>query len=168
MTKLSPLIATVAGAAILGLAVSAQAFSGHDSHRHGSPALAACMTAAPQSVKSNLWSTFKGSSLRTDRQTVETARNNLAQQILAKNTSLAQYETALSQAQLKMIQDEDTIAEGVCGQLSSTQLAAASALYTNLQNNRQTVKGYFEAARQASGDAASQNPDTTANPRAVE
>jgi len=168
MTKLSPFIATVTGAAILGLAVSAHAFSGHGGHHHGSPALAACMTAAPQSIKSNLWSTFKGSSLRADRQAVETAKNNLAQQILAKNTSLGQYESALSQAQLKVIQDQDTIAEGVCGQLSSTQLVAASTLYTNLQNNRQTVKGYFETAHQASGDAASQSSDQTATPGADE
>ena len=99
------------------------------------------MAVAPQSTKANLRTTFKGSSLWTDKQAVQTAKNNLAQQILAKNTSLAQYESALSNAQLKVIQDEDTIATGVCGQLSSTQLAAASTLYTNLQNNRQTVRG---------------------------
>jgi hypothetical protein len=163
MTKTSPFIATIAGAAILALAASALAFSGHGGHHHGSPALAACMAVAPQSTKANLHSTFKGSSLWTDKQAVQTAKNNLAQQILAKNTSLGQYESALSNAQLKVIQDEDTIATGVCGQLSSTQLAAASTLYTNLQNNRQTVRGYFQTAHLASGDTTD---DTTSQPSA--
>jgi hypothetical protein len=126
------------------------------------------MAVTPQSAKSTLWSTLKGSSLHTDMQAVETAKNNLAQQILAKNTSLTQYETALSQAQLKAIQDEDAVAQNVCGQLSSTQLAAASTLYSNLQNNRQTVRGYFEAAHQASGDAGSQSSDEAAPPPADE
>jgi hypothetical protein len=151
MNKLSPFIATLTGAAIVGLAVSAQAFGDHGGHRRGSPALMACMTAAPTSVKANLWSTMKGSALHTDREAVKTAKDNLAQQILAKNTSLASYETALSQAQLKMTQDEDAIAQNVCGQLSASQLAAASTLYTNLQTNRQTVRGYFQTAHQASG-----------------
>ena len=92
MTKTSPFIATIAGAAIIALAASAQAFSGHGGHHHGSPALAACMAVAPQSTKANLRTTFKGSSLWTDKQAVQTAKNNLAQQILAKNTSLGQYE----------------------------------------------------------------------------
>jgi hypothetical protein len=163
MKKLSPFIATLTGAAILGLAVSAQAFSGQGGHHHGAPALAACMTAAPQSVKTNLWSSLKSSSLHTDREAVKTAKNNLAQQILAKNTSLAEYETALSQAQLKVIQDEDAIAQNVCGQLTASQLAAASTLYTNLQSNKQTVRGYFQTAHQASGatngQASSQGSD---------
>lgn len=151
MRKFSPFIAAVTGVAILTLAAYAQAFSGHGGHHHGSPALAACMAAAPKSVKANLWPTFKGSSLFSDRQAVETAKQNLAQQILAKNTSLTEYETALSQAQLKVIQDEDAMAQSVCGQLSAPQLAAASTLYTNLQGNRQTVRGYFQAAQQAAG-----------------
>jgi hypothetical protein len=151
MRKFSPFIAAVTGAAILGLAAYAQAFSGHGGHHHGSPALAACLAAAPKSVKSNLWSTFKSSSLRSDRQAVWTAKQNLEQQILAKNSSLSEYETALSNAQLKVIQDEDAIAQSVCGQLSAAQLTAASTLYTNLQNNRQTVRSYFEAAHQAAG-----------------
>jgi hypothetical protein len=151
MRKFSPCIAAVTGAAILGLAAYAQAFSGHGGRHHGSPALAACLAAAPKSVKSNLWSTFKSSSLRSDRQAVWTAKQNLEQQILAKNSSLSEYETALSNAQLKVIQDEDAIAQSVCGQLSAAQLAAASTLYTNLQSNRQAVRSYFEAAHQAAG-----------------
>jgi hypothetical protein len=168
MTKLSPFIATLTGAAILGLAVSAHAFPGGGGHHHGSPALAACMAVTPQSAKSTLWSTVKGSTLHTDMEAVQTAKNNLAQQILAKNTSLTQYETALSQAQLKVIQDQDAVAENVCGQLSSTQLAAASTLYTNLQNNHQTVRGYFEAAHQASGDTSSPSSDENTPPAADE
>ncbi len=168
MTKAFPFIASVTGAAILSLAVSARAFSAHGGHHHGSAALAACMAAAPQSAKSGLWSTFKGSSLHTDMQAVETAKNNLAEQILAKNTSLTQYETALSQAQLKVIQDQDAIAQNVCGQLSPTQLAAASTLYTNLQSNRQTVHGYFEAAHQAAGDSASQTSGDVTSPAVAE
>ena len=129
MGKVSPFVAAavVAVVAMLTLAAHAQAFSGHGGgHHHGSPALSVCMAAAPESVKANLWSTFKSSSLRTDRQAVRTAKQNLAQQILAKNTSLTEYETAVSQAQLKVIQDEDVIAQGVCGQLSPAQLAAVT------------------------------------------
>jgi hypothetical protein len=48
-----------------------------------------------------------------------------------------------------VIQDEDKIAQSVCGQLASSQLTAASTLYTNLQNNRQTARGYFQAAHAA-------------------
>ena len=152
MRKFSPLIAAVTGAAILTLVGYVQAFSGHGGHHHGSPALAVCLAAAPQSVKTNLWSTFKSSSLRSDREAVRTAKQNLAQAILAKNTPLTSYETALSTAQLKVIEDEDTMAQSVCGTLTASQLTAASALYTNLQNNRQTVRGYFEAAHQAAGE----------------
>ncbi len=148
MKKWLSIIAAVTGAGILIVAAYAQAFSGHRGH-HGSPALMACLAAAPQSVKTNFWSTLKSSSLRSDRQAVQTAKQNLAQQILAKNSSLSAYETAVSQAQLKVIQDEDAIAQNVCGQLSASQLAAASTLYSNLQNNRQTVRGYFQAAHQA-------------------
>jgi hypothetical protein len=147
-------IATLRGATVLGLAFSAHAFSGHGGHHHGhgSPALAACMAAAPKSVKTNLRSTFKGSSMHADRQAVETAKQNLAQAILAKTTPLTPLESALSAAQLKVIQDEDAIAQSVCGQLTPAQLTAASSLYTNLRNNRQTVRGYIASAHQASGD----------------
>jgi len=151
MRKFSPFIAAVTGAAILTVAAYVQAFSGHGGHHRGSSALAACLAAAPKATKANLWSTFKSFPLRSDRQAVETAKQNLTQAILAKNSSLSGYETALSGAQLKMIQDEDTIAQSVCGQLSASQLTAASTLYTNLQSNRQTIRGYFEAADQAAG-----------------
>ena len=84
-----------------------------------------------------------------------TARQNLAQQILAKNPALTEYETALSQAQLKVIQDEDAVAQNVCGQLSTLQLAAASTLYSKLQSNRQAMRGYFATAHQAGGQPSS-------------
>jgi len=135
------------GAAILILAAYAQAFQGHGRH-HGSPALMACLAAAPQSAKANLKSTFSNSPLNSDRQAVQVAKQTLAQQILAKTTPLTQYENALSQAELKQIQDEDSLAQSVCGQLSAAQLSAASTLYNNLQSNHQTVRGYFQAARQ--------------------
>jgi hypothetical protein len=153
--KLSTLVAVASGAAIVTVAGYALAFSGHGGHHRGSPAMAACMAAAPQSVKSNLRSTFKNSSIKSDRAALSTARQSLAQQILAKNTSLTSYETAVSQAQLKVLQDEDAVAQNVCGQLSPTQLASATTLYTNLQNARQTMHSYVAAAHQASGDQAS-------------
>jgi hypothetical protein len=153
-------ITTVAGAAILAFTASAHAL-GHGGHHHASPALAACLATAPKSARANLWSTFKSSSLYADQQAVRTARDSLAQQILAKNTSLTGYETALSQAELKLIQDQDAIAQNVCGQLSAAQLAAASTLYTNLRINRQTVRGYFEAAHLASGQTTGQTADQT-------
>ena len=101
-------------------------------------------------------------------ETVHTAKNNLSQQILAKNQSLGEYETALSQAQLKVIQDEDALAQNVCGQLTSTQLAAASTLYTNLQKNHQTVRGYFKATHQASGGSGDSTNGQTTSPSVSE
>ena len=74
-------------AAILTLAGYVQAFSGHGGHHHGSPALAACLAAAPKSVKTSLRSTFKSSSLRSDQKAVWTANQNLAQAILAPPTT---------------------------------------------------------------------------------
>jgi hypothetical protein len=153
MRKLSPFIAAAAVAAILTVVGYVQAFSGHGGHHHGSAAMSACMAAAPQSVKTSLWSTFKSSSLHSDRQAVQAARQSLAQFLLGINTStpLSTLESNLSKAQLKEIQDQDAMAQNVCGQLTQAQLAAASTLYTNLQNNRQTVRGYFEAAHAAAG-----------------
>jgi hypothetical protein len=133
MRKFSPFIATVTDAAIITLANYVQAFSGYGGHHHGSPALAACQAAAPKSLKTNVWSTFKSSSSVSERHAVRKAKQNLAQQILAKNPSLIEYETALSQVQLKAIQDEDAIAQSVCGQLSAPESVAASTLYTNLK-----------------------------------
>jgi hypothetical protein len=148
MKKSLAIVAAAGAAGILTVAAYAQAFQGHG-HHHGSAALMACLVAAPKSVKANLKSTFSSSPLRGDLQAVQTAKQNLALQILAKTTPLTPYETALSQAELKVIQDEDAIAQNVCGQLSPAQLGAASTLYNNLQNNRQTVRGYFQAAHQA-------------------
>jgi len=147
--KFSPFIAGVTGAAILTLAGYAQAFPGHGGGHRGSPAMAACLAVAPKSLKASLRSAFKSSRLRSDMKAVWTAKQNLAQAILAKTTPLTTYESALSTAQLKVIQDADAIAQNVCGQLTPAQLAAATTLYTNLQNNRQTVRGYFQAAHAA-------------------
>lgn len=144
------MIVAVTGAGILTLVGYVQAFSGHGGRHHGSGALAACLAVTPKSAKTSLRSTFKDSSLHSDRKAVWTAKQNLEQAILAKSTSLGGLETALSNAQLKVIQDEDGIAESVCGALTGSQLTAASTLNTNLQNNRQTVRGYFDAAHAAS------------------
>lgn len=151
MKKTSALVASIAGVAILALAGYVEAFSGHGGHHHGSSALGVCLTAAPTSVKTNLRSTFESSSLRSDRQALSTAKQNVTQFILGINTTtpLSTLENNVSAAELKVIQDEDAIAQSVCKQLSPAQLAAASTLYTNLQNNRQTVHGYFAAAHQA-------------------
>jgi hypothetical protein len=148
MKKLLLIAAAVAGAGILTATVSAQAFPGHWRH-HGSPALMVCLAAAPKTVKANLRSTFANSPLRSDRQAVWTAKQNLTEQVLAGNKSLTQYENALSQAQLKLVQDEDSLTQSACGQLTQAQLSAASTLYSNLQSNHQTVRGYFQAAHQA-------------------
>ncbi len=148
--KYSPFIAAVAGAAIFAVTGYAQAFGGHGGH-HGSSALGACLAASPKSAKAGLHATFKSSSLRSDAKAVHAAKQALDQAILAKSTSLTADEAALSAAELKVIQDRDAIAQTVCGGLTPSQLSAASTLYTNLQNNRQTVRGYFEATREAAG-----------------
>jgi hypothetical protein len=158
MKVVAALAAGAAGIAMLSSGV-AGAFPG-PGHHHGSPALMACMVAAPESVKANLKSVYQNSSLKADHQALMTAHQNLTQRILAKNTNLTEYETAVSQAELKMTQDEDAIAQNVCGQLSAAQLSAATTLYNNLQSNRQTMRGYFQAAHQASGSTDTAPPTT--------
>jgi hypothetical protein len=157
MKKLLAILGVLTGAGILTVAVYAQAFSGHRGH-HGSPALMACLAAAPQSVKANLSTTFSNYNLRADRQAVQAAKQSLTQQIFANAlasvagqpiTSLTQLEGNLSAAQLKLMQDQDAIAQSVCSQLTTAQINAASTLYNNLLNNRQTVRGYFQAAHNA-------------------
>jgi len=151
MKKTSPLIASVTGAAILALAGYVHAFSGHGGHHHGASALGACLAAATKSVATSPHATFESSSLHADRQALRTAGQNVAQFILGINTTtpLSTLENNLSSAEMKVVQDEDAIAQSVCKQLSPAQLVAASTLYTNLQNNRETVHGYFAAAHQA-------------------
>ena len=160
MRKLLPIVGVLTGAGILTVAVYAQAFSGHRGH-HGSPALMACLAAAPQSVKANPKSTFSNYNLQGDRQNVQAAKQSLAQQIFANATAsitggtptpLTQLEGNLSAAQLKLMQDQDAIAQSVCSQLDSTQISAASTLYNNLLANRQTVRGYFQTAHSAANE----------------
>ncbi|MBF6568278.1 MAG: hypothetical protein IVW54_05315 [Candidatus Binataceae bacterium] len=148
MRKFKSLIVAVAGIALVSAAAYAHSFSGHsgDWHVHGTSALAVCLAAAPEAVKNNLRTSFESSSIDADMQAVITAKQALSRQILAKTADLTSYETALSNAELKVQQDKDAIAANICGQLSAKQLAAASTLYTNLQNERATVIGYFAAA----------------------
>ena len=153
MRKYKSLIVAVAGVAVISVAAYAHAFGDHGhggGHHHGGgSAMAVCLAAAPESVKSSLHTTFKASTIHTDMAAVKAAKQTLTQQILAKTADLSSYETAVSTAELKVLQDKDAIAAGVCNQLTTAQLAAASTLYTNLQNNRATVKGYFEGAHAA-------------------
>jgi hypothetical protein len=152
MRKYKSLIVAVAGVAVVSVAAYAHAFGGHGGgwhHHGGGSAMAVCLAAAPESVKSSLHTTFKDSTIHTDMAAVKTAKQTLTQQILAKTADLSSYETAVSNAELKVLQDKDAIAAGVCNQLTTAQLQAANTLYTNLQNNRATVKGYFQAAHAA-------------------
>ncbi len=153
--RFSVLTAVATGTAILALVGYVEAFPGHGGHHHGSAAMSACMAAAPKSVKTSLWSTFKSSPLHADRKAEWQAKQALAQAILANpKGDLTQLETNLSNAQKAVLHDQDTIAQTVCGGLSPAQLSAASTLYANLQSNRQTVHGYFQAARAAAGGTA--------------
>lgn len=150
MGKFSPFIATVTDAAIITLANYVQAFSGYGGHHHGSPALAAWQAAAPKSLETNLWSTFKSSSSVSERHAVKKAKQNLAQQILAKNPSLIEYETGLSQVQLKAIQDEDAIAQASAGNfrhLNQSQLPLCARI-SKQSANHALVSGCHQAASQ--------------------
>ncbi|HVA80108.1 MAG TPA: hypothetical protein VNF29_04215 [Candidatus Binataceae bacterium] len=153
MRKFKSLIVAVAGVAIVAAAAYAQPFGDHGGgsgwHYHGTSALAVCLAAAPEAVKTGLRTTFESSSIDADMQAVIAAKQALSRQILAKTADLTSYETALSNAERKLQQDKDAIAANICGQLSTKQLAAASTLYTNLQNDRATVIGYFAAAHAA-------------------
>jgi len=69
-------------------------------------------------------------------------------------------ESGLASAQQQLQKDEDSMAQQVCSQLSSTQLNAAQTLFKNMTalhaNMRQQAKTYLQQAKTAAGNSQSQ------------
>jgi phosphoenolpyruvate-protein kinase (PTS system EI component) len=141
--------------AMLSPAAFAHGFRGH----RGGSAMMPCMAVAQPQQKANLKKMFADSkqTLKTDRQNVKTARNALNEAILSGSKNVAAQEGALSKAQLQMLHDRDMLATQFCGQLSSSQLNAASTLYKNMrklhEQSHAQAKSYLEAAKSAGSSA---------------
>jgi hypothetical protein len=130
-------------------------------HHHGSAAAKACIAVMTPDQRGNLKSIFSDAkgTIITDHQNVQSARQALSEAILSKNGNLAPLETSLSNAQMKLLQDEDAAAVKVCGLLNDKQLSAAEGLYKNMvalrQSSHQQARDYFNQARTAAGDTTS-------------
>jgi Skp family chaperone for outer membrane proteins len=134
---------------------------GAHGHHHGSAAAKACIAVMTPDQRANLKTIFSDSksSLMTDHQKVMSAKQDLANAILSKTSDLSSLESNLSNAKLKLLQDEDAAAVKVCGMLTDKQLGAAQGLYKNMlalhQSTHQQMMDYFKQARTAAGDTSS-------------
>jgi hypothetical protein len=101
--------------------------------------------------------------LKTDRQNVASAKQALVSAILSGSKDVSSQESGLATAQQQLQKDEDSTAEQVCGQLSSTQLSAAQTLFNNMTtlhaNTRAQAKTYFQQAQAAAGNSQSQTEE---------
>ena len=139
---------------------------GPGGHHHGASAIGPCIAVMSASQKANLKQTFSNEkqTLQTDRQNVASAKQALVTAILSPgNQGLSTQESNLATAQQQLQKDEDTTAQQVCGQLSSTQLSAALTLFNNLTtlhaNTRQQAKAFFQQAQAAAGNTQSQSAE---------
>jgi len=142
-----------------GVAFAHGGFGGHG-HHHGSAAAKACIAVMTPEQRSNLKTIFTEakSSLKADHQKVMAAKQDLNEAILSKTSDLSSLETNLSNARLKLLQDQDAAAVKVCGMLNDKQMSAAHGLYKNLaalrQSTHQQMRDYFKQARDAAGDTS--------------
>jgi hypothetical protein len=143
--------------ALLAENANAQGFRGH---HHGNSAVGPCIAVMSSSQRANLKATFSSEkqTLQTDHQNVASAKQALVSAILSGSKDVSSQESALASAQQQLQKDSDSVAEQVCGQLSSTQLSAAQTLFNNLttlhQNSRAQAKTYFQQAQAAAGNSS--------------
>ena len=132
----------------------AQGFAGH---HHGNSAMRTCIGVMSSSQKADL----KQQSLKSERQNVVSAKQELTLAILSGSKDVSSLESGLATAQQQLQKDEDSAAAQVCGQLSSAQLSAAKTLFNNLTtlhtNTRQQEKTYFQQAKSAAGNSTSES-----------
>jgi preprotein translocase subunit SecF len=115
-----PLVAVIIISSAL-LAGNVYTFGSHGHHR-GMSAMGPCIGVMSSSQKANLKQTLSSGrqTLKNDHQTVASAKQALVSAILSGNTNVSSQESALATAQQQMQKDEDSAAQQVCGQLSST------------------------------------------------
>ena len=148
--------------AMLAPAAFAHGFRGH----RGASAMMPCMAVAQPEQKAQLKQMFGNAkqTLKTDHQNLKTAKNALSEAILSGSKDVSAQEGAVSKAELQMLHDRDTIATQFCGQLSPSQLSAASTLYKNMrqlhEQSHAQARSYFEAAKTAAAPAkTTQSPE---------
>ena len=149
-----PLVAVIisSSAPLIG---NAYAF-GFGHHREMSAA-GPCIAVMNSSQRANFKQTFgtERQALQNDRQNVATAKQTLMSAILSNTKDLTTQESGLAAAQQQLQKDEDSAAQQVCSQLSSTQMTAALTLFNNLTtlhtNMRQQARTYFQQAQAAAG-----------------
>jgi hypothetical protein len=145
---------------VLGMGAYAHAFGGTGAYgRHRGTAITPCVVVMTPQQKANLQSLFSSQkgTLKTDRESVAAARKALTAAILSGSSDVSSQETALNSAQLQLVKDGDNMAKQVCGQLTPSQLQAASTLFTNLSNLHATTHSqaaeYFQQAKAAAVSA---------------
>jgi hypothetical protein len=160
----SRLILQGAAVVVAGVSFAANGYAqGFAGHHHGNSAIRPCIAVMSSSQKADLKQIFSAEkqTLKTDRQNVVSAKQALTSAILSGSKDVSSQESALASAQQQLQKDQDSAAEQVCGQLSSTQLSAAQTLFNNLTtlhtNTRQQAKTYFEQAKSAAGTSTSQS-----------
>jgi preprotein translocase subunit SecF len=146
------------------LAGNSYAF-GFGGHHRGMSAAGTCMAVMSSSQRANLKQTFSTTrqTLQTDRQNVSSAKQTLALAILSGNKDVSTQENGLTTAQQQLQKDQDSAAQQVCSQLSSTQLNAAQTLFNNMTalhaSTRQQAKTYFQQAQAAAGNSQSETAE---------
>jgi hypothetical protein len=156
-------ILPVTGAIISTALSTANGYGQRFAGRHrGTSAMEPCVVVMSSSHKANLKQIFstEKQSLQTDRQNVASAKQVLVSAILSGSKDVSSQESSLASAQQQLQKDEDSTAEQVCSQLSSTQLSAAQTLFNNMTtlraNTRQQSKSYLQQAKAIVGDSQSQ------------
>jgi Heavy-metal resistance len=146
------------------LTANAYAF-GHGGHHRGMSAMRPCIAVMSSSQRANLRQTFstQKQTMETDHQNVSSAKQALVSAILSGSKDVSSQESALASAQQQLQKDEDSTAEQVCSQLSSTQLSAAQTLFNNMTtlhaNMRAQAKAYFQQAQAAAGNSQRQTSE---------
>jgi hypothetical protein len=145
----------------VGAATDAHAFGTHGGMHH-SGAIMPCVAVMTQAQKANLKTVFgsQKATLRSDWQNVASVRKALTTAILSGSKDVSKEETALNTARQQLVKDKDALAMQVCGQLSPSQLQAASTLFTNLSNLHESThsqaRQYFRQAKAAAGASTGQ------------
>jgi hypothetical protein len=145
--------AVLGSAALAATAVHADGgwgFGDHHGHHGGSLVRKVCLVALPASERPQVKAIFEkaGPGLKTDFEAVKKDRDALADDILSGNDSgLTGAESTLNNDAATLRSAEEAVTAQICGLLNQEQLGKAKTLYGQLQANRETVRGYFEAAR---------------------
>jgi Spy/CpxP family protein refolding chaperone len=156
MKKLGFVVGAASVAVIaLGAAAYAHAFGPMHAGMHRNGPIMPCVAVMTKAQRADLKTVFHSQmgTLRSDREKAMTANNALTAAILSGSKDVSSQEAALNTARQQLLKDRDAMAMKVCGQLSSSQLSAASTLSTKLSNLHQSTHTqahqYFKEAKAA-------------------